>query len=321
MSEREKLKISTRVMYDELLRQGAPVEIVDADSSLLEYIDTSGESRLLFSTLSDKSSSVGSIVTRNKIRGEIIAKRLSLPLPLDTVCDSYEDAERFLEKHQKIVVKPTSSSGGNGVSTGIINTKMLRIAYDYAREFGDEVITQQHIEGSDIRLLVIAGTFRSAVERRPASVVGDGKSTIRQLIDIENNSGRRADNSMQALSLINLQSAQRYLDAQIDTIIESGVHYPVVGPANLSLGGTAHEATHLVSSAMISDAEKIANKLGLAICGVDMMWDKKTNDYHFIEVNGTPGVNMHNDPFWGTKSNAIELYVEWLLDPTKKMRV
>lgn len=319
MPKRENLKISTRVMFDELRRQDSPVKILDASSSLLEYKDTAGDSRLLFSTLSDKSSSVGSVVTKNKIRGKIIANRLSLPLPIDIICSSLNDAKDFLKTHGTIVLKPTSSSGGNGVSTGIKDVQTLETAYDYALEFGDEIIAQQHVYGSDVRLLVVAGTFRSAVVRKPASVLGNGISTIRELIESENISGKRADNSMEALSLINVESAKRYLDKKIDMVIDSGTAYSVVGPANLSLGGTAHEATHLVTPSMIADAEKIANKLSLAICGVDMMWDKETGSYYFIEVNGTPGVNMHNDPFWGTKSNAIELYVQWLLDPSKRM--
>lgn len=320
MSQRSDLRISTRVMYDELHRQSAPVKILDAASSLLEYKDASGTSRLLFSTLSDKSSSVGSIVTRNKVRGKLIAKRLSLPLPEDIVCQTYDEARTFLAAHGTVVIKPIDSSGGNGVSTGITTDKMLRGAYDFAQEYSEAVIAQQHIFGSDVRLLIIAGVFRSAVERRPAAVNGDGTSTTRELIIRENASGARSDDSMSAMSLIDIRAAERYLDDRIDDILHENVRQePVVGPANLSLGGTAHEATLLVTPAMVADAEKIANKLSLAICGVDMMWDQETGSYYFIEVNGTPGVNMHNDPFWGTKSNAIELYVKWLLDPSKRM--
>jgi len=319
MSQRKMLKISTRVMYDELLRQQATVRILDPVSSLLEFTDKAQTPHLLFSTTSDKSSSVGGIVAASKLRGAVVAKDLGITVPADRVCDSYDEVQEFFDKYTCVVLKPIDNSGGNGVSTHIRDVKTLRIAYDYALKYGSRVIVQQHIEGSDIRMLVIAGTFRSAVERRPASVIGDGIHTVLQLIERENTSGRRSDNSMTARSLINTESAERHMGDKIESIPENDQAVTVVGPANLSLGGSAHEATHLVTEQVISDAEKIARRLGLGICGIDFIWNKLTNTSYFIEINGTPGVNMHNDPLWGTSSDAIERYVEWLLDPTQRM--
>ncbi|MNI81695.1 hypothetical protein D3C73_1383370 [compost metagenome] len=73
-----------------------------------------------------------------------------------------------------------------------------------------------------------------------------------------------------------------------------------------------HEATQLVTPEMITDAEAITKKLGLGICGVDMMWDRKTNRQYLIEVNATPGIDIHNDPFSNTSSDAVARYVQWL---------
>ena len=315
MSDREKLKISTRVMYDELRRQNIPTTIIDARSSMLEYIDNAGVPHLLFSTISDKSSAAGHIISNNKLRTERIARQIGIPVPQDIECSDFTEAFNFLTRHKRIVLKPLDNSGGLGVSTDITDEKTLRIAYDYALEHGTSIIAQQHITGSDIRLLVIAGVFQSAVERRAAQVIGDGKSTIQKLITEANTSGKREDNSMKNISLINTDSAERYLQEKIHSVPAMGKVIHVVGPANLSLGGTAHEATHRVSAQMIEDAEKISRKLELGICGVDMMWDESTDSYALIEINATPGVNMHNDPFWGTKSNAIQKYVEWLVQP------
>ena len=315
MNARNKLKISTGVMYDELLRQHIPARIVDPDLSLLEFTDTAGSKKLLFSTLSDRSSALGKAIADNKIRTEIIARELGIPVPIDRLCRSFEEVQEFFVQYKHVVLKPLDSSSGTGVSTNIKTLEMLRIAYEYALAYGNSVIAQQHVSGSDIRMLVTAGTFGSAVERRGAHVIGDGQSTIADLIDQENNSGRRSKDSMSAVSLIDSDSAKRYLSDSIDSIPNDGKITQVVGPANLSLGGTAHEATHLVTPAMINDAEKITQKLNLAICGVDMIWDQTTNLYYLIEINSTPGVNMHNDPFWGTSSQAIEDYVRWLNNP------
>jgi D-alanine-D-alanine ligase-like ATP-grasp enzyme len=64
---------------------------------------------------------------------------------------------------------------------------------------------------------------------------------------------------------------------------------------------------------MIRDAETITKKLGLGICGVDIMWNQQTNKYYLIEVNATPGIDIHDDPFSGTSSDCVERYVDWLI--------
>jgi D-alanine-D-alanine ligase-like ATP-grasp enzyme len=81
----------------------------------------------------------------------------------------------------------------------------------------------------------------------------------------------------------------------------------------VSLGGSLYEATHLVMPTMIADAEIISQKLKLGICGVDIMWNQKTNKHYLIEVNATPGIDIHNDPASGTSSDCVEQYVAWLV--------
>lgn len=319
MTEREKLKVSTRVMYDEFVRKGVEVRIIDAASSLLEFTDTAGETHFMFSTSSDKASAAGLVIANDKIRTELIAKELGILMPLDTVCHTLEDALRFLTEQKCVVLKPLSNSGGNGVSTNITSIAGLGEAYIYATSFGPSVIAQRHINGADVRLLIVAGTFRSAVERRPASVVGDGIATAEELIVRANNSPARSADYMTAMSLINIDGARRYMGDTIRAIPKLDELVSVMGPANLSLGGTAHEATHLVTPQMIADAEKITRKLRLGLCGVDMMWNKATGEYYLIEVNATPGLDLHNEPVWGTSSDAVERYVEWLANPEEQL--
>lgn len=315
MPERQKLKVSTRVMYDEFRRQDIPVRIIDATASLLEFTDNSSQPRLLFSTSSDRSSAVGLSIADNKVRTRFIANELGITVPADLLCYSFDDALAFLAEYKCIVLKPLGESGGKGVTTNIKNAGELKQAYAYALEYGKSIIAQQHIQGIDTRLLIVAGHFRSAILRRPASITGDGVMSTEELIIQANDSPFRTDGYMTAMSLIDTASAGRFLADTISFIPAKDEVVIVVGPANLSMGGTAHEATHLVSEQMIADAEKITRKLRLALCGVDMIWDQETGEYFLIEVNATPGIDMHNDPLWGTSSDAVEHYVRWLIQP------
>lgn len=310
---RDQLKISTRVLYDELQRQNANVEILDKDSSLLEYTAKSGKKHLLFSTCSDKSSAAGMIVADNKVRTATVARRMGISTPEQVMSRDVREIRKFLSEMGRIVVKPVANSSGTGVSTNITTQKALSRAYNYAKSFSRRIVAQRHIIGSDIRLLIVGGKFCSAVLRKPAHVIGDGESTIEMLINDANADMSRNDDSQSSLMHINMGAAVRYLGDKLQNVLNYGQEAQVVGPANVSLGGSLHEATHQVPQSMINDAEAITDKLGLGMSGVDMMWDKKTDKHYLIEVNATPGIDIHDDPFSGTSSDAVERYVQWLI--------
>lgn len=310
---RDTLKISTRVLYDEFIRRSIPVEIIDAKASMLEYQDQSGKKRLLFSTCSDKSAAAGVAIGRNKLMTAIIASRLGIPIPKYLVTKDLSEANIFLKLHKNIVTKPLDNGRGNGVSTNVTTEEQLVESFAWSKKFGSRVIVQQHIEGDDIRLLIIGGIFVSAVRRKPAHVIGDGTSTIAKLIEQENKSELRNPGSMSAMELIDITGSERYFKNMLGSIPKHGVEVRVMGPANVSLGGTVHEATEEVNTDMIADAEKITKKLGLGVCGVDIMWNRTTNMHALIEINGVPGINMHNNAVWGTKSESTRKYVDWLM--------
>ncbi len=311
--QHNELRGSTQIMYDEL-RKHTNVRIINAPTSILSYEDNAGNTHLLYSTTSDKSSAIGVIIADNKSRSAAVIKHLSLPMPDDRVCSVINEAIDFLHTYRKVVVKPIANSGGKGVSTDITSVGDLKRAYKFAKNYGNQVIVQQHLEGTDLRLLVVAGTFVSAVRRIPARVTGDGMLNIAQLITKENDSKRRNDPANLSLLHIDKTAAKRYLSTKINTVPKMGTSVRVIGPANVSLGGELEEATHLVTEHMKADAETITNELKLGLCGVDMIWNESTNTYGIIEVNATPGIDIHNDPFSGTSSDAVERYVEWLIN-------
>lgn len=223
------------------------------------------------------------------------------------------EMRKFLSDTGRIVIKPVANSSGTGVSTNITTQKELGRAYAYAKSFSLRVVAQRHIIGSDIRLLIVGGKFCSAVLRKPAHVIGDGESTIEMLINEANADMSRNDDSQSSLMHINMGAAIRFLGSKLQKVPEENNETQVVGPANVSLGGSLHEATHLVPRGMIEDAEAITAKLGLGMSGVDMMWNQKTGKHYLIEVNATPGIDIHDDPFSGTSSDAVQRYVQWLI--------
>lgn len=311
-NERSKLKISARLLHDELVRLGSSMDIIDGARSLMEYTDDSGASHLLIGTCSDKSSSTGFMIARDKSRTAVFAEKLNIPIPDATLCSALDEAEVFMAQHDTIVVKPLNNMGGVGVSTGIHTKTALKRAFSYAHIHSTKIIAQRHLSGDDVRLLVIGGSFVSAVMRQPAEVTGDGRLTAKELIALENTKQNRNDTAISSLMHIDMDAAKRFLSAHIDDVVPKDETIQVVGPANISLGGSLHEVSHLVTEEMKSDAVKITEKLALGICGVDMIWDRQAASYGLIEVNAVPGIDIHDDPFSKTSSDAVAKYAQWL---------
>jgi len=304
------LKVTTRRIVDEFERQNIRYEIMFAEQSLVAFWDAAGNRQMIFSTVSHRSSTVSYIIANDKALTINVARSIGIPLPITEKYTDTDRARQFMRDHKRIVVKPVDASHGNGVTTDVTNNKTLSHALRYAHKYANTVLLQQQVGGKDYRLLIINGKFSSAVERSPAAVIGDGTHTVRQLIHIENLSSYRAAGYLKSACKISLEAAKIYLEDELDSIPLDGVLVRCVGPANISMGGTISEATTTVSDAMIESAEHISKELKLEICGVDFMFDG--TNYYLLEINDTPGIDIHDDPFWGTKSDCFKAYVTWL---------
>ena len=121
--------------------------------------------------------------------------RHGLPVPDQIKFSDLATAQKFLARHHSVVVKPCQQWGGRGVAVDVRTVAELRAAVRAARRYEDDVVIEQRVGGEDQRLILVDGKFVAAIRRTPAIVVGDGRSTIAQLIGRKNNRARRVDSS------------------------------------------------------------------------------------------------------------------------------
>jgi cyanophycin synthetase len=119
-----------------------------------------------------------------------LLREIGIPVPRYLACraGNLAQAWEFVESlRAPAVVKPArSTAGGVGISTGITNRLDLLTALGRAAALGGEVIVEEQLAGDVYRLLYFEGELLDAVLRRPPVVRGDGRSTVRQLIEREN---------------------------------------------------------------------------------------------------------------------------------------
>jgi hypothetical protein len=177
-------------------------------------------------------------------------------------------------------------------------------------------LLQQQVSGNDLRILIIDGQLAAASERVPASVVGDGSSTIMQLIEKENiTNSLRGVNYEKPLNKIDVDSALQFLgESVLHTIPKKGESVQVVGTANIGTGGHAINRTDAVPAAIIDEAKKFASSTGVYTCGVDFLYDQSSQSWYFIEANSSPSFGLHLWPTEGEAINVTQIFVTRLLN-------
>ena len=93
------------------------------------------------------------------------------------------------------MLKPRSGESGEGVTCDIESAADLARAFVAAAPLDSELVLERQVAGSVYRLLILDGELLDVVRRDPTSVVGDGASTVRDLIRAENHARTDAEGS------------------------------------------------------------------------------------------------------------------------------
>jgi cyanophycin synthetase len=265
-------------------------------------------------TTFDCDSHLDSDFTTRKDDCKAFLGNLGFPVPKGDVVVSRKQALSVAEKiGYPVAVKPVAGHKGIGVTAEVQNAEELEFAFERAvdaipEKQGIEVIVEKSISGVDFRLLCVNGRFVAATERRPACVVGDGYSTIAQLIERENRKPERTDSATSPLGKIQSdESMERYLHEQglsTDSVVEKDRTVYLRKVANLSAGGLSIDATRTVHPDNIILAQDIAQHFKLTCLGIDVIAQSlakswKSGNFGIIEINAAPGISMHLRPAVG----------------------
>ncbi|MBI4547773.1 MAG: hypothetical protein HY707_07330 [Ignavibacteriae bacterium] len=244
-------------------------------------------------------------LTRNKPLVHTLLRDAGLPVP-DFAVFLYDDinsAKSFLDKAKRpCVIKPAEgSAGGFGVTTNIRTGRDLRQAVIYASLFSKNLLIEEHIPGESYRLLYLNGEFIDAVRRRAPRVVGDGKSTIAQLIEAENT--RRAT-MMGIDTLTRLTIDQdciltlRNNGTSLNDVPEAGVEVQIKTATNQNSSKENESVRNLLVDALIQEGQRAASVLGVQLAGIDIITKDPTVSLAqsggvINEVNSVPGLHFH----------------------------
>lgn len=257
-----------------------------------------------------------------KTRVKTYLKRSGIPVPYgQRVLTQEEAVAAFNEINAPVVVKPEVGNHGNGSTINITDLDQLKKAFQAAQAYHRDVIVEAYVEGGDFRLLVIDGKFIAAARREPAHVIGDGKSSIKELIQKINSDPLRGFGHEKVLTQIGIdEMTERLLslrDLSLDSVPMKKEKVYLKATANLSQGGTATDVTDEVSPDIRLMAERAARIIGLDCVGVDALAKDislplDSSGIKVVEVNAAPGFRMHLEPTNGQPRNVAKPLVDML---------
>jgi cyanophycin synthetase len=260
-----------------------------------------------------------------------ILRDLGLPVPEQRIVRRARDAVRAAKSIGfPVVLKPLAGNHGRGVSINLKTAEEVEVGFAKAQEHGRSIIVESYIDGFDHRLLVIDGKLVAAAKREPGHVVGDGKHTIKQLVDIVNQDPRRGVGHEKVLTRLEFDhQAERLLNKigyDKDTVPAKDEVVYLRSTANLSTGGTAIDVTDTIHPDNREMAIRAISAIGLDIGGVDFLTRDITLSYReaggaICEVNAGPGFRMHVAPSEGTPRDVGGAVVDMLFPPDAPTRV
>lgn len=263
-----------------------------------------------------------------------ILKDGGIPVPRGTVIQYLDELPAAIEEVGgfPIVIKPLDGNHGRGISIDIKNQQEAEEAYDLASAASKtrSVIVERYYKGSDHRILVINGKVAAVAERIPAHVVGNGRSTIEELIEITNRDPNRGEGHANVLTKITIdKTALNVLGKQgyeLTSILPQGAIAYLRATANLSTGGIAVDRTDEIHPENVWIAQRVAKLIGLDIAGIDVVTEDirkplREVDGVIVEVNAAPGFRMHVAPSRGLPRNIAAPVIDMLFPPGTPSRV
>jgi glutathione synthase/RimK-type ligase-like ATP-grasp enzyme len=252
--------------------------------------------------------------------------REGLPIPRhrEFTLSSLARAVDFLETCPGgCVVKPArGTGGGNGVTTGIRSRRRLVQAAIFAAQAGADLLIEEQITGDNYRLLYLDGELLDATQRRPPRVIGDGRSTIRQLID-QVNAERLRHGSARSQVLITIDPDLRTTLAgqglSLSSVPPAGAEVPVKTVINQNFAADNVTVTHQLCPSIVEDGARAARAVGVRLAGIDVITRDASRPLAetggvVLEVNTTPGFHFHYHKNDGSAPIALRVLEQLFRD-------
>lgn len=245
-------------------------------------------------------------VTRNKETTKVVLDGVGIRTPRGIVAHSIEKALSEMKKSQlryPVILKPTHGSRALGVTWDIRSEKDLARAFSdfktIAKEHSfkhDTFLVEEMFIGHEYRVLVMNDKVISCVQKIPATVIGDGKSSIKKLI-AQFNKTRLRGFKIRIDDVVETTLQKNSLS--LGSILLDGHVLKLRNNLNMSDGGRSVDVTKKLHPIFGKICVQATNASGLTFAGVDLLARDIVSgkeEYVILEINPNPYYNMNEKP-------------------------
>lgn len=283
------------IIIKEAVRRGISVEPIHPAKGYFR-LTLGGRSVCCRESLTDLTGAVALSRCDDKelTRHVLAAAGLTVPEQRQAGIDEVADRE-FLQRHGRVVVKPTRGEQGRGVAVDLRTWEEVATAIALAGEVCEAVLLESYVAGQDLRIVVINGEVVAAAVRRPPEITGTGRHTVASLITAANRRRAAATGGESRIPMD--EETKRCLSeagVEAKTVLEAGRTVRVRHAANLHTGGTIHDRTAQLHPDLAEAAQRAAAALDLPVVGLDFLVPSPEEPvYCIIEANERPGLANH----------------------------
>ena len=294
MGDDDRLNPYAKIIVDEARRRGIAVDVTDAEAGLFR-LSYGGRSIACRESLSEFTSAVAMSICDDKRLTRRIVSEAGVTVPAQMTNGTAAERAAFLADEGAVVVKPARGEQGKGISVDLRTPAEVETAVAAAREVCADVLLETYFEGEDLRVVVIDNMVVATALRRPATVIGDGATTIRDLIAAQSRRREAATGGESSIP-VDAETDRCLAEAgySLDSVPDEGARVRVRKTANLHTGGTIHDVTGETHPVLINAAIAAAKAIEIPVTGIDLMVrSPREPDYVFIEANERPGLANH----------------------------
>jgi GNAT-family acetyltransferase (TIGR03103 family) len=290
----EQLNPYTKIIIKEARLRGIGVEVLDEEAGYFA-LNFGGRRIVCRESLTELTSAIAMSQCDDKAVTRRLLARNGLKVPAQTTANSQTENIAFLDKYQRIVVKPARGEQGAGISVDVRTLEDLNTAIDQASRVNERVLLEEFVEGQDLRIIAIDFKVVAAATRQPAQIRGTGHHTIVELIKKQSRR-RAAATGGESHIPVDAETTRCVREAgyQMDKVLPEGEKLFVRKTANLHTGGTIHDVTEQLNPVLRDAAEQAAQALNIPVVGFDFLVPSvEGEDYTIIEANERPGLANH----------------------------
>ncbi|MGV3087832.1 bifunctional glutamate--cysteine ligase GshA/glutathione synthetase GshB [Streptococcus suis] len=310
----ENMELSTQMILFDAIQMGLQVEILDEEDQFLKLWKGDHVEYIKNGNMTSKDNYVIPLAMANKVVTKKILDQAGFPVPAGAEFSHKEEALRYYGQvaSSAIVVKPKSTNFGLGISIFQEPASLADYekALDIAFSEDSHVLVEEFVAGTEYRFFILDGKCEAVLLRVAANVVGDGQSTIRELVEQKNQDPLRGRDHRSPLEIINLGDIELLMLEQQgytpDTVLPEGVQAFLRGNSNISTGGDSIDMTDQMDETYKQLAADMATAMGAWACGVDLIIPDRTKpaskeepNCTCIELNFNPAMYLHTYTYAG----------------------